>query len=200
MIGSFEDIVESFEKKKALRGALRSQLKELKDQLSNITVKIESLEKARAILQVIAKETQGNLEFHVSGLGTLALKSVDADWPEYVAKFTTRKNKPECDIVYKEKGKEQPPLESAGGGCADIGSFAGMLSYWNLKPTAPIFLLDEPFRNVSPDYHNKTSEMVKRISKELKVQIIMVSHADGINIAADRTFHARSENGFFISE
>jgi len=70
----------------------------------------------------------------------------------------------------------------------DVTSFALRVAFWALKKNRPIMVLDEPFPNVSPDLQYKVSEMVKFVSEKLGLQIIMVSHAENINVAANKTF------------
>lgn len=150
--------------------------------------RVDSFEKAKVVLQEVAKQTQQNLEKHLSGLVTLALRSVWATPPEFVLRFESRRGKTECDLLFEENGFEQKPVDGSGGGMMDVTSFALRVAFWALKKNRPIMVLDEPFPNVSPDLQYKVSEMVKFVSEKLGLQIIMVSHAENINVAANKTF------------
>ena len=165
------------------------RLERLEEEKQELLSKQVCVEKARAILQEIAFKTQQNLEYHVSSLVTTALKHVDPSWPDYSIEFVKRRNTTECDLFFEEKGKKQHPLKGAGGGAQDVAAFAQLISYWTLRKNNPIFILDEPFRNVSPDLQSKVSEMLKMVCEKLHLQIIMVSHAEDINTAADKTFY-----------
>ncbi|MHA2047664.1 MAG: ATP-binding cassette domain-containing protein [Candidatus Thorarchaeota archaeon] len=146
------------------------------------------MKKARIIIQTVAQETQQNLEYHLSDLVTTALHSVFPDDIKFVVKIEIRRGKTECDLLFEEFEKQYKPLEGSGFGPVDVASFALRICFWSLKKNRPTLILDEPFRNVSPDLQHKVSDMVKKLSEKLGIQIIMVSHAEEINMAADRTF------------
>ena len=153
----------------------------------------EGAGKARVIIQTVAKETQKNLEFHLSHLVTMALAAVFPEEIEFVARIEVRRGKTECDLLFKEFDQEYDPLEGSGFGPVDVASFALRITFWSLNKNRPTFILDEPFRNVSPDLQHKVSDMLKEISKRLGVQIVMVSHQEDINVSADKTFVATKE-------
>jgi DNA repair exonuclease SbcCD ATPase subunit len=104
-------------------------------------------------------------------------------------------NKAECDLLFVKDGQEIDPLTAAGGGAIDVASFALRAAIWGIKPTRPVFILDEPFRFVSVDLQEKCSEMLKKISETLGVQIIMVSHLPNIIGSADEIFKVQYVNG-----
>jgi len=184
--------ISSIEKKlhleKVKRANLEASIQDLGDQHQYLESRQANAWKAHAIIQEVALRTQQNLEFHLSNPVTLALKAVNPEWPEFKARISIRRGKTECDLLFCENGNEQHPMDSSGGGPKDIASFALRIAYWSLKRNRRTFVLDEPFRNVSPDLQEVTSEMVKMISEKLGIQIIMISHQDDINVAADRTF------------
>jgi DNA repair exonuclease SbcCD ATPase subunit len=184
----FDDVVERFQAIKIKKLSLEDRIESLKKQHQEQKKRQEDAEKSLIIIQIIAQDTQQNLEFHISNLVTTAIQSVDPSWPEFVARIVIRRNRTECDLLFKEHGVEQRPQDSSGGGPKDVASFALRISYWSLKKNRNSFLLDEPFRNVSPDLQERVSDMVKMVSEKLNIQIIMISHQDEINIAADKTF------------
>ena len=151
------------------------------------------IQKAKQIIQNLAKETQAHLEKHLSGIVTMALQAVFPSPPEFKIQMEIRRGQVECDILFVDNGNEYRPISGAGGGMLDIASFALRVSFWaltNLKQKIRhTLILDEPFKNVSPDLQDKVSVMVKELSHKLGVQIIMVSHAEDINTSADKTFH-----------
>ena len=182
------------DQQKALQAKAQEDLEAAHDNLQQLEEDRESLEKARTIIQQVAISTQQNLQFHISTIVTNAMLSVDPDWPEFEIEFVTRRNRAECDILFVEEGARQHPLDSSGGGAKNIASFALRVSYWTLKKNRPTLILDEPFRDVSPDRQDRVSEMLSDVCKRLGIQIIMVSHADEINIAADKTFVVKKKN------
>lgn len=188
MIGDLQLIKEDFQARIGKRDLLRKQLAQEKEKVKQLTARLGYGEKARLVIQQVAQDTQKNLEYRISNLTTTALHSVSPYWPEFVAVFTPRRGKTECDLSFKEYDVLEKPIDSAGGGPLDVGSFSLKITYWNLNPNRPTFILDEPFKFVSPGLQHKISDMLKMLSDKLGLQIIMVSHAEEVNYSADKTF------------
>lgn len=192
----FNRIKGIFQERKNKRNFLLGEIQTAEDKISYVERKISYGEKGRAVIQLVAKDTQKNLEFHFSSLVTTALKSVSEDWPSFGVEMVIRRNQTECDLYFEEFGIRQKPENSSGCGPMDVASFALRIAYWSLKKNRPTFLLDEPFRNVSPDLQHKVSEMMHLISNKKKIQFIMISHAKEINYAADKTFNTSKKGKF----
>ena len=184
----FQKMYEKFQGLKMKKLSITEQLHSLKIRHKEQKERKDAAEQALAVLQIVSKNTQQELEFHISNLVTTAVQSVNPDWPEFVVRVVIRRNQTECDLLFSELGVEQRPADSSGGGPKDVASFALRIAYWSLKKNRPTFILDEPFRNVSPDLQERVSDMLKMVSDKLQIQIIMVSHQDDINLAADKTF------------
>jgi DNA repair ATPase RecN len=149
--------------------------------------------KARSFIQTVATEVQRNLEYQLASVVTLALSTVIPDPIEFVVRFEQRRGRTECDLLFNEQEENYRPLDGSGFGAVDVASAALRFVFWSLKRNRPTLILDEPFRNVSPDLHEKLSDMLQMLSRDLKVQIIMVSHSEDVNVRADRTFSVHKE-------
>ena len=177
-------------------------LEEQLDQLETDIVELEQLslncQKARAIVQVVAEETQKKIEYQISNLVSLALASVFPDPYEFCLRFVQKRNKTEADLIFIKNGNEGDPINVSGGGALDVASFALRAAIWSIKPSNNVMILDEPFHFLSRDLQDKCSSMIKMISDKLKLQFIIVSHIPEITEAADRVFKITNSNG--ISE
>jgi DNA repair exonuclease SbcCD ATPase subunit len=71
-------------------------------------------------------------------------------------------------------------LNSTGGGVVDVASFALRVACLILhRPRlSKVMVLDEPFKFVSAQYRDRVRTMLERLSQDLDMQIIMVSHID----------------------
>lgn len=191
----YKNIVPDFNQKMVELKLLEKTIDEDKDTIKECGTMIEGGNKARIVLQQIAKQTQQNLEQHISNLVTLALKAVSPDFPNFIAEMVIRRNQLECDFWFEEKGNIVPPMYSSGGGPKDITSFALIVSYWSIDKNRTTIILDEPFRNVSPDLQANVGDMLRMICDKLNLQLIIVSHADTINESADREFYVERIEG-----
>jgi len=179
---------------------IQERLDDCRKEINYWQRRYDGAKKARVIIQTVAQETQKNLEFHLSHLVTTALAAVFPEDIQFVARIEVRRGKTECDLKFSEYGQEYDPLEGSGFGPVDVASFALRVTFWTLKKNRPCFVLDEPFRNVSPDLQHKVSDMLKMVSEKLGLQVVMVSHQEDINVSADKTFIARKEGKVTVLE
>lgn len=151
---------------------------------------------ARTIVQNVAEATQNKLEYHISSLVTAALSAVFPDPYSFELRFVQRRNKIEADLVFIKNGNETDDLlNSAGGGAADIASFALRVALWSIAKTRPVLIMDEAFKFLSVDLQEKASSMLKEISDKLGLQIILVSHLPQIISAADNVIMIENIKG-----
>lgn len=165
------------------------KLKELKELEENLL-------KTRAIFQQAAGLTQQQLEFHISGLVSTALAAIWEDPYEFKVEFVERRGKTEADLLIEKDGLKVKPLDSTGGGEIDVIALALRMAFWSLaKTTRPLLILDEPLKNLSEDLHDKAVEMLKMLTKELNLQIIMVTHIKKLIACGDRIYNFKLVNG-----
>lgn len=184
-----------FEKAMITKDITETKLADINQTISAIKIEIEDGKKVEILFQEVAKQTQLNIEEHISNLVTLALKSVSPDFPNFVTKFTIRRKQLEADLLFEKEGHLFDPMYGDGGGPKDTGSFGLIIANWSIDKTRATIILDEPFKQVSPDLQENVSNMIKMLHKELEIQFIIVSHADDINMAADKTFVVEMKDG-----
>lgn len=141
--------------------------------------------KAREVINIVAKETQQQLEMRITNIVTMALAAVFPDPYEFKLVFNERRNQTEADLLLVRDGEELSPVEGAGGGVLDVVSFALRIAVLLMSNHRRVIILDEPFRHLSADLQPKASEMMKMLSDKLGIQFIMVSHEEGIIDCAD---------------
>ena len=141
--------------------------------------------KAREVINIVAKETQQQLEMRITNIVTMALAAVFPDPYEFKLVFNERRNQTEADLLLVRNGEELSPVDGAGGGVLDVVSFALRIAVLLMSGYRRVIILDEPFRHLSADLQSKASEMMKMLSDKLGIQFIMVSHEEGIIDCAD---------------
>jgi len=184
----FKQIQTKFNQLKGKQELLQTQLADTIQNIEVGEIRLKNSKEAREIIQIVAQKTLQNLEFHISKLVTMALMAVFPNPPEFIARIEVRRNQTECDLLLKDHDVEIQPIEGFGGGVLDVVSFALRIAYWSLRKNRHTLILDEPFKFVSPDLQYKISDMIKLLAEKLNLQIIMVSHAEDINVAANKTF------------
>jgi len=154
-------------------------------------------EQAREIIREVGLKTQQQLQFHISDITSLALEAVFDNPYKLFTEFIQRRNKTECDLYFERDGNRIDPLSASGGGTVDVASFALRVASWSIQRprSRNVLILDEPFRYLSSDLLPKASEMLNQISKKLKLQIIMVTHAEELIENADRVFEVKIKKG-----
>jgi len=77
-----------------------------------------------------------------------------------------------------------------------VAAFALRVASWSMQSPRSnnVLILDEPFRYLSVNLLSKASDMLKQISKELDLQIIMVTHSPELVEAADAVFEVSLKN------
>jgi len=194
-----EKIKEIIYKAKGRREALRTDFQKLKDNLRKLQKRLIKIQKAQTIIQLVAKQTQEQLEYSLSEIVSLAMGIVFDDPYELSLNFGESK----CEIKFKKDGKDFDPMFSAGGG---VGNIAGnSLRYAILSVSQPrvrhLLLVDEPFPGLKGKERNALAlQMLKTISEELEdLQIIMISDErvdrEIIIENADKVFDTKLING-----
>jgi len=181
------------------RSYYKTAAKAAMDTLTKLEERKSDLEKARVIIQTVATSIQRNLEFRISNLATIALEGLFVDPYKVKLKFVAKRGGSEADIYFAKGDKIIDPMDSAEYGAIDIAALALRISLWSITNprTRPIFVFDEPFKNLSPNYHEAAGAVLREISSNPKtpIQIIMSTHDSQFINSADRIFYVKQNNG-----
>jgi DNA repair exonuclease SbcCD ATPase subunit len=175
----------------ARRSVLEDQIKHCQEEVAQANKMVDAAVMARGFVQKAAEETQQQLEAQMSYLVTSALVGVFPDPYEFRVRFVQRRNKTECDLLLVKDGVEYFPMECAGGGVLDITSFALRVAFWCLVKNAPVIVLDEPFRFLSWDLRERAGMLLQKLSQELGIQFIIVTHLQELLPFGDAVFHIK---------
>ena len=181
------------ERKKGQRDKVISLLSVCKREINQFKEEINFSEQAQIIIQKVAQETQKQLEWHISEIVTLALASTFDNSYIFKAEFVQRRSKTECDLFFERDGFKVDPVAEAGGGAVDVAAFALRVAMWSLAKSRwrNTLIFDEPFKNINDKTrrtHERVAEMVKVLSKKLKLQFIIITMIPELEEIADRVF------------
>ena len=190
------------EQRKGQHSHIEKQLHYHKGNLNVLNEYKENLEKAQAIIQIVAQATQEEFKYQITELVSLAEAAVFDDPYELDIEFVQKRNQTEANLWFVREGERIHPLSASGGGAVDVAAFALRVSLWSLlKPKSrPILILDEPFSRLKGEDANvKVIQMVKEVSQQLGLQIIMISDErvplHDIEAGADKVFKVSIKKG-----
>lgn len=180
-----ESLLDTYKKCAYKAEYLKGKLDSTRERLEAAEQDYQNALKAREIINIVAKDTQQQLEMRITNIVSMALAAVFPDPYQFKLVFNERRNQTEADLLLVRDGEELNPVEGAGGGVLDVVSFALRIAVLLMSNHRRIIILDEPFRHLSADLQPKASEMMKMLSDKLGIQFIMVSHEEGIIDCAD---------------
>ena len=193
----------TLEQQKGQAAALRSQKQAAEERSRLHKESYLVAEEAQAIIQLVAKKTQDQLRYRIEEPVSLALSAVFDSPYRLRMEFPVRRGRTECDMIWMGDGKEYSNLEySDGGGALDVAAFGLQIAVLALMKNRarPILILDEPLKWLKgEDLPERGALMMKEISKELGVQILMVSHIPEQKAGSDKVFSVlKGTNGVSI--
>lgn len=164
----------------------------------NARTKAETANTLHNKILEIGKHSQNKVAKRLEAIVNKALSIVfDGEYSIEII-FEEKRGRTETAVNLKQDGNIIDDIMEDSGGVLDILSFSMRLAMWSFEKTAPIFIIDEPFRNLSIDLQHKAAQMLRVLSDQLKIQIIMASHNPEIIAQADRVFNV--DNGLVAIE
>lgn len=159
------------------RETLNAMIKSNELQLESLNADMEVIEKAQAVVQSVAKQTQEQLSIEIDDIVNLALQTIFPNQYKFHLAYEMARGKTEARFnLTDENDNPVDPMNSTGGGCVDVVCMALRIALYALCTTDNVIIFDEPCRFVSVNLRDRMSELIKVFSDKLKVQIIMVTH------------------------
>lgn len=184
------EIRKIIEQKKGQRELQEGRAEALINDTTALGTEIRCSEQAQAIIQRVAKDTQSQLEYHITDIVTMALETIFDEPYKFGVEFVVKRNKTECELFFERGGERIKPMDAAGGGVIDTTTFALKIALWTLQTprSRNTIILDEPFKFLSKDLLPRSSELLQRLSDKLNLQFIIVTHLDELTECADKVF------------
>ena len=192
-----KDVRWALERMKGERKVCAERVDKIERFIEDNTTRLDNLRKAQEVIQAVARETQRQLEYHVSEIATLAMSSVFPNPYTLHLDFELKRGRSEAVLSFGHGEERFAPLSSSGGGPVDVAAFGLRVALWSLRSprTRSVLVLDEPFRFVSRGLQARASEMVKQVSQRLGVQFIIVTHEETLIEYADKVIEVEMKNG-----
>jgi DNA repair exonuclease SbcCD ATPase subunit len=154
-----------------------------------------AIEEAQIFLQTVAKATQEKIRYRLEDIVNLALTAVFGAKYRFEIKFEMKRGQTEASLVLYDGENELDPMEANGGGLADLLSFTLRVALLIISKNRRILILDEPMKFVSSDLKDSCYAIMTRLSHELSIQIIAVTHEDSFIDKADRVYKVQQREG-----
>lgn len=160
-----------------------------------------NIDKAIVLLQTVAKETQEQLRFQIEDITQLAIDSCFPKEYTFRVEFELKRGRTEARIFLLKNGYEVDPMTDNGGGLVDLLSFSLRFSAWSLSKSAPVVIMDEPFKWLDPARKRMAFAILKELSIRLKLQVIAVTYDSELTELADQIIHVgtKKEEKFTVS-
>ena len=186
------------EQRKGEKRSIENNISQCQKDIESFTIQRDNTIKARWVMSEVAKRTQQRFSTRIEELVTMLLVSVFNRPFHFLVDFVIQRNKPECRLlVYEgpEKTREEMleeafvPDEEMGGGSTDVIAFGLRVVLWSMENprSRNVLILDEPGRFTGA-LVSLFGKMIKTISQELNLQIIMATHEEALIDIADRSF------------
>lgn len=161
------------------RHAQRSVNEEI-ETLEEARIRVSNTVVAQQLVQEIAEKTQQCAHQRIASVVSRCLEAVFGEEAyELRIDFERKRGKTEARLLFCRGEMAVNPTEAAGGGVVDVAAFALRLACLVLsQPRRRRFLaLDEPFKHLSREYRPRVKALLETLSKEMGVQILMVTHS-----------------------
>lgn len=149
-----------------------------KEAFKSLQAETKALIEVNEVVKQVAIQFQETAHTQIATIVTECLQAVFGQY-EFRITFEKRRNKTEAIFtIIGDRGEELDPTNSVGGGVLDVAAFGLRIACLVLsKPVRRrILILDEPFKMISREFRSNVREMLERISSDLEVQIIMITH------------------------
>jgi len=177
---------------------LEAEKEKAEARMVDVARKAASADKAVTVVQEVASNMQEELEIKFSEAASSAMSMVFDDPYQVGIYFVAKRGKVEAELSFSKDGERFDPLSAAGGGAVDVASFALRLALWSCvkkESSLPVFIMDEPFKFVSLDLQEHAMALMKEVSNELGLQLIVISHIPDMIDQADVVVKVSMKNG-----
>ena len=168
---------------------LREKKKELEVSKASALQEFENITKALVFLQENAMLVQDKITRPIEKLVTKAIRDVfQEDGYDFEMEVRPVKNTTSLEFYFVRNGRRYEPMDCCGYGCIDVASYALRIAIWSFTGYDKVLLLDQPFTNVSEKYLDRLGMFLCASSKDLKFQLIIITHVKKLIEYADRQF------------
>lgn len=200
------DIVRELQKRKQAFDQRVGEARIIKSHIDNFTAEVEVLgeevelmAKVSAVLHELSVSVQGRFLSSIEALISEGLSAVFEVPIAFKIISTTRNRQVNLDFeLVNEDGTVTDLMDARGGGLVSLCGVLLRVVMVRLMAdrVRQILLLDEPLAMLSAEYVPAAGELIQKLSQELGIQVIMVTHQPEFMDSADTAYElVGSPNG-----
>jgi len=169
----------------------KKQLRNKKRRINRLNRVLKAYEEARVVLTEAGKVIHREMVKKIEDLVTLSIRTVYTRPFRFHIEFEEKRNTLEARPVILEGKDEYDIKEDKGGGMIELISFALRIVLWSIQEprTRNFFIFDEPFKRAGI-YIEKIGQILRYLSKKLKIQVLILTHEDALIEICDRVYRA----------
>ena len=138
-----------------------------------------NLEEALVIVRDVIQAIQQTAHKQIADVVTQCLQAIFGEKAyQFQIDFEQARGQTEVHLYLTRNKQRVDPMEAAGGGVADVVSFALRVSSLALSNPRirPFLCLDEPFKFLSRGYRLRVRSLIEQLSEERDFQFLLVTH------------------------
>lgn len=173
---------------------LEDDIKDLKSKVSKLKAYTSHLNEAMTVMNAVSVINADDFNKIIEGIVTEMLQVVYGKSYSFIIENSIQRNQPETNFYVKIGDKKYSlKFEELGGGVIDVVSFALRITTWAISSnkTDNIIIADEPVKNVDSDRLVKVCEMIKKLSSELCLQFLIVTHETELSNIANSSWNVK---------
>jgi DNA repair exonuclease SbcCD ATPase subunit len=173
---------------------LRESKTELESRLKSLKTYVFHLNEALTVMNAVGVLNADESNKIIEEIVTETLRIVYDESYSFVVENSVQRNQPETNFYVKIGDKTYSLRnEELGGGVIDIVSFALRVTAWAISGNRSdnIMVADEPIKNLDSTRILKAGEMIKKLSTDLGLQFLIVTHSNELMDIADSLFDVK---------
>ena len=199
-IDSVDSLFERYDSLNSRIRFLNYEYDKRNEKIGGLNELLDNLNQAKFLMTEVQQAVMVRFKERVESLVTMAINSVYDRKLGFELIFEEKHGQMECrPILYEFVGgfKEiyDDPEDDVGGGLLDVTSIAFRIVLWALEEpkSRPIFWLDEPGKNMGA-LIGLFGQILKKLSHELHLQMIIITHDQELIEIGDRSFHVTHDD------
>lgn len=163
------------------------ELLNLKNDQKKAKTRFENLEKIRLAIIFLSEESKKEIIKHIEELVTSCLSSTFGSKYSFEIKSEDSRGQQEYHFYVNKEGLLLELRDDiCGDSLLDICSIGTRISELIIDETIePVFLFDEPFRNLRYDKKPFVKELIQELSREFNIQFLIITHDEFYMSMAD---------------